>query len=226
MPEILTKYSTPPEKAVEKARSALDALKDAANVKIGTFRRPSRQAATEADAYPVPPKTRANNRRQARRDVPKPLSELDVDALLRSDPRNNPDPATSQPRLSPANAVPEFRQLVQRAESVEAVRHACAELARVVRDEYVRPSVGDAAYGRAVEAMAVMREECLEWEEAEPFNDFLRAFKRDVLNGSLGGDRTEMWYHVRVARLGLITARECAGSRVTDDEARAFALPR
>jgi hypothetical protein len=65
-----------------------------------------------------------------------------------------------------------------------------------------------------------MREELVDYEEPAIFNEFVRALKRKMLAGDLGGDRTELWYFVRKGKLGLIENKEVDSSTVEDDEAR------
>lgn len=193
IPDILTKFSKPPERLLEKAQPALQKIVEAADVKK------------------VPP--RALSRRN-RRDAPKPLSGLDVNALLSSNRKL---------KISAENAVPEFKQLVQAAEDVGSIQDACRQLSAII-NEYIRHSVGDSGYGRALEAIRVMREECLDVEEAAEYNDFLRRLKTDVLEETLGGDRREMWFLLRRARLGPIQRKEQGSSDVSEEEAKEFML--
>lgn len=192
--EILTKYSHPPQDLVREAKPTLDKILAAADIKK------------------VPPKVRS---RKFRRDVPKPLSGLDVGALL--------DTKGKRKRISSENAIPEFKQLLYGTEdvSVEAVHDACDQLDAIIRG-YIKHSVGDSGYGRAIEAIRVMREELLDLEEWATYNDFLKKLKQDILSGDLGGERKEMWWQIRTARLGPIQQKEVKASDVGEDEAKAF----
>lgn len=49
---------------------------------------------------------------------------------------------------------------------------------------------------------------------------FVGDLKKRLLSGELGGDRREMWWKVRKARLGLIDAKESEVSEVTEGEAK------
>lgn len=80
-------------------------------------------------------------------------------------------------------------------------------------------SVGDSAYDRAAESIGVMREECIEMEEPGVFNDFARGLKKKLLSEELGGDRREMWYKMRVSKLGLIGKTVSEVSNVDEEEA-------
>jgi len=194
--ETLTRYSRPPSNLLQTAQPALERVIAAADVKK------------------VPPKARGK-RYGRNKDTPKPLSDLDVGALLAQQRQ-------SQTRtIDPRNAIPEFKQLLANATDLEQTHDACRQLGAIVRD-WVRHSVGEAGYGRAVEGMRVMREEMVEMEEAGAWNGFLRGFKADLLGGELGGERREMWFRVRANRLGLIGRKEGGGSEVEEEEARAF----
>ncbi|KAK4973940.1 ATP-dependent DNA helicase yku80 [Elasticomyces elasticus] len=190
--EILTRYSKPPEELVSKAQPYLDKMLAVADVKK------------------VPPKVRS---RKYRRDVPKPLSGLDVAALLNTTERRQ--------RISPQNAVPEFKQLLANADNLETIQDACTQLSAIIFD-VIRHSVGDSGYARALEAIRVMREETVELEEPKAFNDFVKDLKSKILSGELGGERREMWWLVRVNKVGLIQKRECHPSDVSEEEAKAF----
>lgn len=88
--------------------------------------------------------------------------------------------------------------------------------------DYIRHSVGASGHGRAIEALRVMREEMNELEEPAQWNSLVKALKKELLGQELGGDRMEMWWTIRVNRLGLIKRAECAASDVDEDEAKAF----
>ncbi|KAF2486453.1 SPOC like C-terminal domain-containing protein [Neohortaea acidophila] len=201
--EILIKYSHPPQQLISQNQSTLNKLIAAAEVKK------------------VPPKARGKRfgRKGRNGEADKPLSELDVTALLAADPKR------STKRLDPQNAIPEFKQLLATSEdeSLTEVKEACIQLQTIISN-WLRHSVGDSGYGRAIEALRVMREEILDYEQPELYNGMLRALKGDVLEGKLGGDRKDFWYQVRVNRLGLIRKSEMGASEVGDEEAREFML--
>lgn len=194
--DILTKYSKPPKELEKLASSHLEALTKAADVKK------------------VPPRQKGRKRG---RDAEKPLSGLDVEELLGNEKRI---------RISPENAIPEFKQMLAMTEDVNGIKDASRQMADIVQD-YIRHSLGDSAYGRAVEAIRVMKEELTELEEPGIFNDFLSGLKEKIRKGELGGDRREMWLKMRNNRLGLIEKKTSDFSKVTEEEAKAvrFSFP-
>ncbi|KAI6886029.1 SPOC domain-like protein [Hortaea werneckii] len=192
--EVLTRHSHPPEELVEAAQPALDRIVKAADVKK------------------VPPKARG--RRYGRKEAPKPLSDLDVNALLAQ------DPSRKNKRIDPNNAIPEFKQLIEHAEEPEQLTSACNQLAGVIED-WIRHSVGDSGYGRAIEAIRVMREEMSDIDMGELYNSFMRAMKPKLLGEELGGERRDMFGQIRRSRLGLLTEREVADG-AKDEEAADF----
>ena len=199
IPEILIKYSKPPDEAIQKSQASLQKVIEAANIKK------------------VPPKARS---RRTRRDAPKPLSGLDVNALLSSKDQK-------RKRISPENAIPEFKQLVATAEfetaeeGPDGLKAVFAQFSDIIKD-YIRHSVGTSGYGKATECLNVLRDECLDCEQSEWFNDFMRGLKRDILGEELGGDRKEMWYQIRKNRIGLIQRKEQGASHVSEEEAKGF----
>ena len=65
-----------------------------------------------ANTILVPPKARSGKGQVNKENKPKPISGLDVDALLQNDTRR-------RARINPQNAIPEFKQAVQNAEDVK-----------------------------------------------------------------------------------------------------------
>lgn len=153
--------------------------------------------------------------RKARKDAEQPRSGLDVSALL--DARAN----TKNYKIDPSNAVPEFKQIFGKhgADSIEVLKGAVTELGAIIRG-WIKDSFGDQGYDRAIEALGVMRNECLELEIPGPFNDYMHKLKRQILGEELNGDRKEMWYRLKRSRLGLILKRESSQSDVTEEEGR------
>lgn len=195
--EILTRYSNPPEELVAGAKRKLEKLTAAADVKK------------------VPPK--AQSRKRNRNEI-KPLSGLDVGALLSSSNKSN-----KKIKITRENPIPEFRQALDTAESEDAIRDAARQFSRIIETQ-IQDSFGDIAYGKAVEELGTMRTEMIEMEEPEVYNDFVRSLKGKLLGEELGGDRREMWYAIRKNRLGLIEKGSSDKSMVDQDEAKAFLL--
>ncbi|KXT14730.1 hypothetical protein AC579_6398 [Pseudocercospora musae] len=192
---IITKYSQPPEHLLEQSKTALDKVIAAGNVKK------------------VPPKARG--KRWGRKDAPKPLSDLDVAALLAQDTRRKAK------KIDPQNAIPEFKQMLQNADGIPEIYEACKQLKFIILD-WAKHSIGESNTGRVVEGIRVMREEIIEFEEPAAFNDVLKEIKKKMLGGELGGDRKEMWYRIRVNKLRPIDKKESAQSDFTEEEAKAF----
>ncbi|KAG9929519.1 SPOC domain-like protein, partial [Aureobasidium melanogenum] len=191
MPEILIKYSNPPKELLDGAKTSLKAIAAAADVKK------------------VPPKSKS---KKGRRDVPKPLSGLDVTALLSAQ--------GGTLKISSQNAVPEFRQILDRGDH-EEVESAFQQLGKIIRD-YIRNSVGDSGYARALEATRVMREEATDLEVPALYNDWMKKLKTEILEEELDGDRRDMWFMIRANRMGLIQSKESGASGVGEDEAKEF----
>lgn len=195
---VLTKYSTAPEDLLKKAQPALDAL-----IKAG-------------DVKKVPPKQKGRKRT---REFEKPLSGLDVDALLNSE--GNGTTRKKAKTISRENAVPEFKQLLSSADSIEIIKDAAGQMTRII-EGLIKDSVADINYGRAIEAIGVFRSEMIDLEEPGLYNDFLKGLKGKVQREELGGDRREMWIRIRNNRMGLIGKGTSAVSDVTDEEVKDF----
>ena len=162
--------------------------------------------------HPVPLKVQS--RKRTRNEI-KPLSGLNVSALLGTN--NKP----KNPKITPQNPIPEFKQALDAAESPDGIRSAATQFASIIKTR-ITESFGDIAYPRAIEELRVMREELIETEEPSVWNEFIRELKGELLGGELGGERREMWRMIRKERLGLIEKRTSEQSRVGEEEARAF----
>lgn len=191
VPPVLVRYAAPPEGLVQKSASSIEAL------------------ITTADVKKVPPKAKGKRNRE----TIKPLSGLDVDALLGTAPK--------RAKISPENAIPEFKQALNTAEDIAQIKDAAAQMGFIVRS-LVTDSFGDANYARAAENLGVLREGLIDMEEPGIYNDFMRDLKKKMLSGELGGDRREMWWKIRTSRLGLIDQSASEVSKVTSDEADEF----
>lgn len=192
-PDVLKKYSAPPAELLAQAEGQLSTLKKVADVKR------------------VPPKVKGRGKRQ-RADREKPLSGLDVDELL-----GNP----KRIKIEANNLIPSFKQALAVTDDLEAIQEAADGIAKEIRS-LITNSVGDSAYGRALEAIRVMREEITELEEPEIYNIFIRELKNEILGGKLNGNRRDMWWRIRGSKYGLVDQKRSLVSDVTEEEARSF----
>ena len=143
----------------------------------------------------------------------KPLSGLDVGALLGSKQK--------KPKITSENPIPEFRQALDVADSIEGIRDAAQQLSAII-ETHIKDSFGDVAYPRAVEEIKVLRDEMIDLEEPAIYNDFIKDLKQKLLTEKLGGDRGEMWWEIRKGKLGLIEKRVSEQSSVGEEEAKLF----
>lgn len=155
----------------------------------------------------MPPKAKGRKRN---READKPLSGLDVDALLHKGKRA---------KISPENAIPEFKQALSATEDIEAVSGVVKQMSTIIEDQ-IRHSLGDANYDRVIEEVGVMRDELVAYEEPKLYNDFARQLKDKILKEELGGDRRELWWLIRRSKLGLIDKSMSEQSDVSEEEAK------
>lgn len=153
----------------------------------------------------MPPK--AKGKRQ--RETVKPISGLDVDALL-GEPKKEP--------ISAENAIPDFKRALNASDEVQQIADATKQMGAIVRS-LVTDSFGDSKYAQAMENIGAMREELTNLEEPGLYNSFVRDLKKSLLSGALGGDRRDFWFKLRWAKLGLIDKSQSEVSTVTPEEA-------
>jgi ATP-dependent DNA helicase 2 subunit 2 len=123
-------------------------------------------------------------------------------------------------KISKDNAIPEFRQRVASTEDSTTVwLDAMKQMGEITRQLLRDSTAGDSNYEQALENIRVMRYEMIECELPDPYNRFIHDLKKDLLNGSLGSDRRELWFKIRMARLGLIHSEETPLSEVSVVEA-------
>lgn len=156
----------------------------------------------------MPPRVKGKRNRE----VIKPFSGLDVDALLGSERRE---------KISKDNAISEFKQMVQEPD-VPTVRDAAKQMGEITREVIKEYRTGALNYERAIENMKVMRYEMIECEEPDSYNKFIRGLKKDLLNGSLSGDSRDLWFKIKSFKLGLIDNEQAQSSEVSVTEATEF----
>ncbi|CAM1505423.1 Fc.00g110600.m01.CDS01 [Cosmosporella sp. VM-42] len=189
-PSILLRFASPPEDLIEKVQSKVNALVEAADVKK------------------VPPKAKGKRNREAI----KPISGLDVEALLGEGDKG---------KIDPDNAVPDFKRALGVTEDLHEIEDAAKQMGAIIRS-LITDSFGDSKYGQAMECLGVMREEINNMEEPSLYNTFARDLKKQLLSGALGGDRRDFWFKVRWSRMGLIDQKQSEVSDVASDEADEF----
>ncbi|GAW22222.1 hypothetical protein ANO14919_117580 [Xylariales sp. No.14919] len=192
-PSILLKYANPPEDLVAKAKSDLEDLIDKASVKK------------------VPPKAKG---KRDKGDKPKPISGLDIDALLKR-------PENRRAKISSNKAIPEFKQKVELAEDQADIEDAMKQMGAIIRN-MVTESFGDQEYDRIIEHIGAMRETAIDYEYPDLFTSFMKDFKTRLLSGEFNGDRRELWFKIKSIRLGLIDNNVSEHSKTTPEEAAKF----
>ncbi|KGO71826.1 DNA helicase, ATP-dependent, Ku type [Penicillium italicum] len=212
--ERLTEFAQPSEDMVKNSKSHLEKLMSIADVKKGkpvnSYTQEDPSLLTNAFRSIVPPKTKGRKRQ---RETEKPLSGLDVDALLSLEPKRT--------KISTENAIPEFKQTLSRAENIDAIHDAVQQMAKIIETQ-ITHSLGHSNYDRVIESLGTMREELVDYEEPVVYNDFVRQLKGKMLREELGGDRRELWWFVRKGKLGLIGKSEVDSSAVEEEEAQEF----
>ena len=114
--------------------------------------------------------------------------------------------------------------MVADAENIDVIKDAAKQIINIIKT-WITESMGDTQYQRALEALGVLREECIETEEPGLYNRFLKGLKAKLYADELGDNRKEMWYKIRTSRLGLIDKTLSLVSDVEEEEAKQFMLP-
>lgn len=218
IPPVLLKYAHPPEALVKKARTKIDALVKAADVKFKEGEWPvfvflvcPSVHLLNCLAEPV----KGRGKRQNQPDH-RPQSYLDVASLLEA------GFASKKRKISKENSIPEFKQAIDRAKSDKEIEVAVSDLGQIIQT-LITDSMGDSNYDRALENLGVMRHAMIEMEMPGLYNKFAESLKGKLTSEELGGDRRDFWFKIRSSgRLGLITEQQSEASEVTDEQAKAF----
>ncbi|KAM0155016.1 hypothetical protein ACHAQE_006997 [Botrytis cinerea] len=187
-PDVLTKWSHPPTELVEKSSGQIEKL-----IRI-------------ADVKKVPAITKAKRNRE----VVKPISGLDVEALLGREKRQ---------KITVENAIPEFKRALSSTDSTDSVVKVTREMGDTVRT-LLKRSTGDSTWGQAGEYLRTMRTELIELIEPDIYNNFIEKFKKQLQNGDF--DKYFWFDVVRKNKLGLIHGSEAENTERSEDEARKF----
>jgi ATP-dependent DNA helicase 2 subunit 2 len=147
----------------------------------------------------VPPRVKGTKRV---REQVKPLSELDIDALL--------GPREKRRKITSENAIPEFKQMMKEPDNLEIIDAAVKELGCIIRD-LIKGSQGSSKYDQAISMISVMRSELVLCDEPELFNDFMLDLKKKILTTLEFGNRASFFTRLKENSLGLIS------SEVNDD---------
>lgn len=192
--EAFMAYSKQPEELQVQSQEALRRLVKAADVKK------------------VSPRVKGRRYREPE----KPLSNLDVNELLRKEKRT---------KISSDNAISEFKQMLDRAETTEVIEDAVKQMGSIV-EERIRTTFGEDNHDRILEELGVMRSMIFELEMPALYNDFIRDLKAKSDRGELEGDRGIFWSQVNYGSLGPITKAETDLSEVTQEDAKALMVLR
>jgi len=141
--------------------------------------------------------------------MPKPLSGLDVEALLNREKRD---------KISPSNTIPEFKQMLASPADDSVIHDAATQISNIIR-MHITNSTGKQNYEEVKADMKTFREYMIEFETPEIWNDFIRDFKKRLLKGELGPDRKDFFLSLKWNHLGLIDEKALEMSDVTDNEA-------
>lgn len=143
---------------------------------------------------------------------------MDVDALLRK-------PSNKRTKVEPDNVIPSFKQMMDTADDESVFVDAAKQIGHVIK-QLIEESFADKNYDRAIENMGVFREYMINYEEPKLYNDFAKELKNKLLSGALGGKRTDFWYLMKGARMGMIDSSVSEVSKVTPEEASEVGLSR
>ena len=109
--------------------------------------------------------------------------------------------------------------MLETTEDPNGIVDAASQLITII-EKHIKDSFGDINYDRVVAEMTALREEMIEMEEPDLWNDWLKNLKEKLSGNALGAGRDELWWRIRKDKLGLVVKSESEISKIGDDEAR------
>lgn len=110
--------------------------------------------------------------------------------------------------------------MIELAETDEEIHKATANMAKLVRQSLksTESPNGNARYDGVITQMRAFREEMVEVDMGEIYNEFCRDLKKRIFNEEFG-DQRNFWAGFKFQKLGLIRGKD---SEVTEQEAGDF----
>jgi ATP-dependent DNA helicase 2 subunit 2 len=126
--------------------------------------------------------------------------------------------AENRTRIDPRNAIPEFKQMMNKATSRDIPD--LAQQMQAIIETTIRESVGNLNYTRALNIIAAFREGMEEMEEPGMYNQWAASLKTKIMDGQLNGERSEMWLKIAAGKLDVaVQLFDDTSSAPTADEA-------
>ena len=138
------------------------------------------------------------------------MSGLNIKELLSTRRKKN--------EIAKENAIPEFKQMIENAEKDEDIVRATSHMAKLVRQN-LQSSTGNANDEVVFSHMRAFRDEMVDIDMPEIYNDFCKDLKKRIFNEEFG-DQRNFWAAFKFQKLGLI--RGTGDSEVTEQEAADF----
>lgn len=97
-------------------------------------------------------------------------------------------------------------------------QQAVKQLETIIYDQ-IKKSTGDSLYEQAFGNIRAMREEMIDYEAPETYNQFLKDLKKKIINDELGDGRNQFIYLLGQKHLSLIDKMEAESSETSKTEA-------
>lgn len=121
--------------------------------------------------------------------------------------------------ISSVNPIGDFKKMVS-DRKVDRVSEAITQMQAMV-ERFIKNSLKGDLYSKAIDCIAQMRQTCIQEDEAQKYNDFMRRVKRSFAKGSYMDFFKMLVEADKAQRLTLITQKESTiSSDVTEAEAQ------
>ncbi|XP_071110687.1 X-ray repair cross-complementing protein 5-like [Haliotis cracherodii] len=110
----------------------------------------------------------------------------------------------------------DFQALISRKDE-DMFEEACKQMQKRV-EQIVTDSFGTQFYGKAMECLKALRQECIKKQEAKVYNDFMTKYKDKLI----GKGKRDFWDQIVQDKQALITKMECEDGGVSKEEANKF----
>lgn len=120
--------------------------------------------------------------------------------------------------IGSVDPVKDFNEMFTRRD-VDLVDRAIEEMQAMII-KLINDSINDQYYNKALNCLIALRKGCIDEEESESFNKFLRRIKTMYSTGKRKG----FWELIKKNKLNLISSDECPDSNVTNEMIEKFYL--
>jgi ATP-dependent DNA helicase 2 subunit 2 len=144
-------------------------------------------------------------------------TENDAEVMERINEKISIDILSSKPKsVGTINPIGDFNDMINRKD-VDLVDQAIEQMKKIILN-FIGQSIGDQFFEKAIDALVCLRKGCIQEEESESFNEFIKVLKVSYSKGK----KKEMWDRIVKNKISLICDEESNDSDIKKEESIQF----